>query len=73
MQLRFLIYNKLVWELFSSFTIDAAGEYNSGHCYFRFSLVDLTHEMNLAQFRLLHLLASGITGFTHRDCGRCEF
>ena len=47
-QLRFPMYEKLIWEFFSFFTIDTAGEYNSGRCYIRFRLNYLTHEMNLA-------------------------
>ena len=50
LHLKFPVYKKLVWEFFSSFTIDTAGEYHNGRCYIRFRLGDLTHEMNLARF-----------------------
>ncbi|KAJ8431382.1 hypothetical protein Cgig2_027976 [Carnegiea gigantea] len=48
--LQFPVYEKLVWEFFNSFTIDTVGEYHNGHCYIRFQLGHLTHEMNLARF-----------------------
>ena len=48
LQLQFPVYEKLVWEFFSSFTIDTTMEYHNGHYYIHFRLGDLTHEMNLA-------------------------
>lgn len=72
-QLQFPVYEKLVWEFFSSFTIDTAGEYHNGHCYIHFRLGDPTDEMNLARFsKLLQFQPSGTTDFVHRDYGRSE-
>jgi len=73
-QLRFPVYEKLVWEYFRSFTIDEAGEFNNGRCYIRFRLGDLIQEMNLARFsELLHLPVGGTTDFIHWDYHRAIF
>ena len=73
-QLQFPVYEKSVWELFSSFTINTIGDYHNGHCYIHFRLGDLTHEMNLARFsKLLQLPPSGTADFIHRDYGQSKF
>ena len=55
-QLRFPIYEKLLWDCFGSFTGDKTEEFNNGRCYILFRLRYLTHEMNFARFsELLHL------------------
>ena len=72
--LQFPVYEKLVWEFFSSITIDTTGEYHNECCYIHFWLGDLTHEMNLAQFsELLQLPSGGTDDFIHMDYSRSEF
>jgi len=73
-QLQFPVYEKTVWEFFSSFTIDTKGEYRNRCCYIVFRLGDLTHEMNLTQFsKLLQLSSSGTADFIRTDYGESEF
>jgi len=73
-QLQFSMYEKLVWELFSSFTIDTEGEYYNGHCYIHFRMDDITYELNSARFsELLQLPSSSTANFVGRDYDWSEF
>ena len=67
-QLQFPVYKKFVWEFFSSFVIDETREHNSGPCYIRFRLGDVTHEMNLSGFAgLFYLPPEGMVELFHKD------
>jgi len=51
--LRLPVYEKFVYQFFSSFMIDEQQLHNHGPCYIHFRLGDLTHEMFLARFNEL--------------------